>query len=33
MRFILARGIGESFVTSDVDPNMLKALLDEALAA
>ncbi len=33
MRFILARGIGESFVTSDVDPNILKSLLDEALAA
>ena len=33
MRFILARGIGASFVTSDVDPNMLKTLLDEVLAA
>ena len=33
MRFILARGIGESFVTSDVDPSLLKTLLDEALMA
>lgn len=33
MRFILARGIGDSFVTSDVDRTVLKTLLDEALAA
>lgn len=32
MRFILARGIGDSFVTSDVDVGLLKTLLDEALA-
>jgi 3-dehydroquinate synthase len=32
MRFILARGIGDSFVTSDVDPALLKTILDEALA-
>jgi 3-dehydroquinate synthase len=32
MRFILARGIGQSFVTSDVDRAVLKTLLDEALA-
>jgi 3-dehydroquinate synthase len=33
LRFILARGIGEAFVTSDVDPAMVRDLLQEALAA
>ncbi|MRU13999.1 3-dehydroquinate synthase [Roseovarius sp. A21] len=33
LRFILARGIGEAFVTSDVDPVMVRDLLREALAA
>lgn len=33
MRFILARGIGEAFVTSDVPRDVLKRLLEEALAA
>lgn len=33
MRFILARDIGDSFVTADVPPAALEALLDEALAA
>ncbi|HPD91353.1 MAG: 3-dehydroquinate synthase [Rhodobacter sp.] len=33
MRFILARGIGESFVTSNVPRDALAALLDEALGA
>ncbi len=33
MRFILARGIGEAFVTSDVPHDVLKRLLEEALAA
>ena len=33
MRFILARGIGEAFVTSDVPRDGLKRLLEEALAA
>lgn len=32
MRFVLARGIGESFVTDAVPPGMLSALLAEALA-
>ncbi|WP_181954512.1 3-dehydroquinate synthase [Pararhodobacter zhoushanensis] len=32
MRFILARGIGESFVTADVPKAALEALLDEALS-
>lgn len=32
MRFILARGIGESFVTGDVPREALARLLDEALA-
>lgn len=32
MRFILARGIGESFVTGDVPRAALERLLDEALA-
>ncbi len=32
MRFILARGIGEAFVTSDVMPDALERLLSEALA-
>lgn len=33
LRFILARGIGAAFVTSDVPRDALKTLLDEALAA
>ena len=33
LRFILARGIGEAFVTSDVDPEMVRDLLQEALDA
>ncbi len=33
MRFILARGIGEAFVTADVPRDVLKTLLEEALAA
>jgi 3-dehydroquinate synthase len=33
LRFILARGIGEAFVTSDVDPAMVRDLLQEALEA
>ncbi|MEM8980355.1 MAG: 3-dehydroquinate synthase [Pseudomonadota bacterium] len=32
MRFVLARDIGEAFVTSDVDANQVEALLAEALA-
>jgi 3-dehydroquinate synthase len=31
LRFILARGIGAAFVTSDVDPAMVRELLTEAL--
>lgn len=33
LRFILARGIGEAFVTDQVPPDMVKTLLAEALAA
>lgn len=33
MRFVLARGIGQAFVTDAVPPEALRALLDEALAA
>ncbi|MCV2881146.1 3-dehydroquinate synthase [Actibacterium sp. XHP0104] len=33
LRFILARGIGDAFVTSDVDPALVRQLLSEALAA
>ena len=33
MRFILARGIGAAFVTADVPRDVLKTVLDEALAA
>lgn len=32
LRFILARGIGEAFVTSDVPRDVLKTVLVEALA-
>ena len=32
LRFILARGIGEAFVTSDVPRDVLKTVLNEALA-
>jgi 3-dehydroquinate synthase len=32
LRFILARGIGESFVAEDVPPAMVQSLLAEALA-
>ena len=31
MRFVLARGIGEAFVTDAVPPDMLRALLEDAL--
>jgi 3-dehydroquinate synthase len=33
IRFILARGIGEAFVTSDVPSDKVIALLDERLSA
>ncbi|WP_114966403.1 3-dehydroquinate synthase [Alkalilacustris brevis] len=33
IRFVLARGIGESFVAEDVPQEAVKALLDEALSA
>ncbi|MDT0683948.1 3-dehydroquinate synthase [Roseicyclus sp. F158] len=33
LRFILARGIGDAFVTSDVPPDAVRALLEDALAA
>ncbi|MCV6597225.1 MAG: 3-dehydroquinate synthase, partial [Mangrovicoccus sp.] len=33
IRFILARGIGQAFVTDDVDPAVLSAVLQDALAA
>ncbi|MGB8624177.1 MAG: 3-dehydroquinate synthase, partial [Paracoccaceae bacterium] len=33
LRFILARGIGEAFVTSDVDPDAVRGLLEDALKA
>ncbi len=33
LRFILARGIGEAFVTADVDPAQVRTLLREALDA
>ncbi|PTW52141.1 3-dehydroquinate synthase [Rhodovulum kholense] len=33
LRFILARGIGEAFVTADVDPALVSSILAEALAA
>jgi 3-dehydroquinate synthase len=29
--FVLARGIGQAFVTSDVDPDMVRAVLRDAL--
>jgi 3-dehydroquinate synthase len=29
--FVLARGIGQAFVTSDVDPDMVRAVLSDAL--
>jgi 3-dehydroquinate synthase len=32
LRFILARGIGQAFVTDDVPPDLVTALLEEALA-
>jgi len=32
LRFILARGIGEAFVTSDVDPAAVRAVLEDGLA-
>lgn len=32
LHFILARGIGEAFITSDVPPETVKAVLDDALA-
>ena len=31
--FILTRGIGEAFITSDVDISDVEALLDKAIAA
>ncbi|MEM1274644.1 MAG: 3-dehydroquinate synthase [Pseudomonadota bacterium] len=33
LRFVLARGIGETFVTSDVPPDAVLGLLNDALAA
>ncbi len=33
LRFILARGIGEAFVTSDVPPDLVRGVLSDALAA
>ena len=33
LRFVLARGIGEAFVTDAVDPAVLKTMLEDALAA
>ncbi|MEI4232230.1 3-dehydroquinate synthase [Roseovarius sp. D22-M7] len=33
LRFILARGIGEAFITSDVPPDAVRAVLADALAA
>ena len=33
LRFILARGIGEAFITSDVDPGLVRAVLNDALRA
>ena len=31
INFIMARGIGEAFVTSDIDPEIVKSVLEEAL--
>jgi 3-dehydroquinate synthase len=33
LTFILARGIGQSFVTREVDERLLRGLLDDAIAA
>jgi len=33
LRFILARGIGEAFITSDVDPDLVRSVLTDALRA
>jgi len=33
LRFILARGIGQAFVTDNVNPGIVRALLEDALAA
>jgi 3-dehydroquinate synthase len=33
LRFILARGIGDAFIASDVPPDTVRAVLDDALAA
>ncbi|MDZ7708869.1 MAG: 3-dehydroquinate synthase [Roseovarius sp.] len=33
LRFILVRGIGDAFITSDVPPDSVRAVLDDALAA
>jgi 3-dehydroquinate synthase len=33
LTFILARGIGQAFVTRDVDETALRGLLDTAIAA
>ena len=32
LRFILARGIGDAFVTADVPPDAVRRLLSDALA-
>jgi 3-dehydroquinate synthase len=32
LRFILARGIGDAFVTADVPPEAVRAVLSDALA-
>ena len=31
--FVLARGIGQAFLESTIDPRAVRSLLDEALAA
>ena len=31
LRFILARGIGEAFITSDVPPDAVRSVLKDAL--
>ncbi|MGR3518583.1 MAG: 3-dehydroquinate synthase family protein, partial [Roseovarius sp.] len=33
LRFILARGIGDAFITSDVPPEAVRKVLDDALSA
>ncbi len=33
LNFVLARGIGEAFITSDVDPDLVRGVLNDALRA